>query len=157
VPATHQAIALTRLAAEAAASKKGGDLVAFDVSEQLGITDVFLIVTATNERQVGAVVDAVEERLLGQATKPLRREGGRENRWVLLDYGDVLIQTAAADKGITFSTVAHPQQVQRLIFQKMDERRRRQEERALGQRQRELIEGLKMYDEMLEERNAGRI
>ena len=75
----------------------------------------------------------------------------------LLDYGDVLIQTAAADKGITFSTVAHPQQVQRLIFQKMDERRRRQEERALGQRQRELIEGLKMYDEMLEERNAGRI
>jgi CRP-like cAMP-binding protein/membrane protein YdbS with pleckstrin-like domain len=75
----------------------------------------------------------------------------------LLDYGDVVIQTAAADRGITFSTVAHPQQVQRLIFQKMDERRRRQEERALGQRQRELIEGLKMYDEMLGERNAGRI
>jgi ribosome-associated protein len=91
VPATTQAIDLTREAAEAAASKKGSDLVAFDVSEQLGITDVFLIVTATNERQVGAVVDAVEERLLGRSTKPLRREGGRENRWVLLDYGDVVI------------------------------------------------------------------
>ena len=75
----------------------------------------------------------------------------------LLDYGDVVIQTAAADRGITFSTVRHPQQVQRLIFQKMDQRRRRQEERALGQRQRELIEGLKMYDEMLQERNVGRI
>lgn len=98
MPATHQAIELTRLAAEAAASKKGGDLVAFDVSEQLGITDVFLIVTATNERQVGAVVDAVEERLLGQATKPLRREGGRENRWVLLDYGDVVVHVQHTDE-----------------------------------------------------------
>lgn len=98
MPATNQAIALTRLAAEAAASKKGGDLVAFDVSEQLGITDVFLIVTATNERQVGAVVDAVEERLLGQATKPLRREGGRENRWVLLDYGDVVVHVQHSDE-----------------------------------------------------------
>jgi len=98
VPATHQAIELTRLAAEASASKKGSELVAFDVSEQLGITDVFLIVSATNERQVGAVVDAVEERLLGQATKPLRREGGRENRWVLLDYGDVVVHVQHTDE-----------------------------------------------------------
>jgi ribosome-associated protein len=98
VPATIQAIDLTRLAAEAAASKKGSDLVAFDVSEQLGITDVFLIVTATNERQVGAVVDAVEERLLGISTKPLRREGGRENRWVLLDYGDVVVHVQHTDE-----------------------------------------------------------
>lgn len=96
--ATTQSIELTREAAEAAASKKGSDLVAFDVSEQLGITDVFLIVTATNERQVGAVVDAVEERLLGRATKPLRREGGRENRWVLLDYGDVVIHVQHSDE-----------------------------------------------------------
>ena len=98
MPATHQAIELTRLAAEASASKKGSELVAFDVSEQLGITDVFLIVSATNERQVGAVVDAVEERLLGQATKPLRREGGRENRWVLLDYGDVVVHVQHTDE-----------------------------------------------------------
>ena len=98
MPATTQAIDLTRLAAEAAASKKGSALVAFDVSEQLGITDVFLIVTATNERQVGAVVDAVEERLLGISTKPLRREGGRENRWVLLDYGDVVVHVQHTDE-----------------------------------------------------------
>jgi ribosome-associated protein len=98
VPATTQAIELTRVAAEAAASKKGSDLVAFDVSEQLGITDVFLIVTATNERQVGAVVDAVEERLLGESTKPVRREGGRENRWVLLDYGDLIVHVQHAEE-----------------------------------------------------------
>jgi ribosome-associated protein len=98
VPATTEAIELTRLAAEAAASKKGSDLVAFDVSEQIGITDVFLIVTATNERQVGAVVDAVEERLLGISTKPLRREGGRENRWVLLDYGDIVVHVQHTDE-----------------------------------------------------------
>jgi ribosome-associated protein len=98
VPATTEAIELTRLAAEAAASKKGSDLVAFDVSEQLGITDVFLIVSATNERQVGAVVDAVEERLLGLSSKPLRREGGRENRWVLLDYGDVVVHVQHTDE-----------------------------------------------------------
>jgi ribosome-associated protein len=98
VPATTEAIALTRLAAEAAASKKGSDLVAFDVSEQIGITDVFLIATATNERQVGAVVDAVEERLIGQSTKPLRREGGRENRWVLLDYGDIVVHVQHTDE-----------------------------------------------------------
>ncbi len=98
MPATTQAIDITREAAEAAASKKASDLVAFDVSEQLGITDVFLIVTATNERQVGAVVDAVEERLTGRSTKPLRREGGRENRWVLLDYGDVVIHVQHAEE-----------------------------------------------------------
>ena len=89
--ATTHAYDLTRLAAHAAASKKGSELVAFDVSEQLGITDVFLIVTCTNERQVGAVVDAVEEQLLAQGIKALRREGGRENRWVLLDYNDVVV------------------------------------------------------------------
>lgn len=101
--ATTEAIAITRLAAEAAASKKGADLLAFDVSEQLGITDVFLIVTATNERQVGAVVDAVEERLLGISTKPLRREGGRENRWVLLDFGDVVVHVQHAEERKLYS------------------------------------------------------
>ena len=61
--ATDRAVELTHLAAHAAAAKLGIDLVAFDVSEQLAIADTFLIVTAKNERQVGAVVDAVEEAL----------------------------------------------------------------------------------------------
>ena len=80
------------IAARAAADKLGTNIVAFDVSEQLAITDVFLIVSAKNERQVGAVVDAVEEQLIKQAgIKPVRREGDRENRWVLLDYIDFVV------------------------------------------------------------------
>ncbi len=89
--ATDHAIALTRTAARAAADKLGSDLVAFDVSEPLAITDIFLIVSASNERQVGAIVDAVEEALLAEAVKPARREGHGENRWVLLDFIDLVV------------------------------------------------------------------
>ena len=89
--ATDHAITLTRVAAQAASDKLGSDLVAFDVSEPLAITDVFLIVSASNERQVGALVDAVEETLLRHGTKPARREGHGENRWVLLDFLDLVV------------------------------------------------------------------
>lgn len=89
--ATERALELTRVAAAAAADKLGTDLIAYDVSEQLAITDVFLVVTAVNERQVGAVVDGIEEALRGLDSKPVRREGDRQQRWVLLDYLDVVI------------------------------------------------------------------
>lgn len=89
--ATERAIDLTRAAATAAAAKMGTRIVAFDVSEKLAITDIFLIVSASNERQVAAVVDAVEERLHGLGAKPARREGDRENRWVLLDFIDIVV------------------------------------------------------------------
>jgi ribosome-associated protein len=96
--ATDHAITLTRIAAQAAADKLGTDLVAFDVSEALAITDVFLIVTASNERQVGAVVDAIEEALLLAGTKRARREGDRENRWVLLDFLDLVVHVQHAEE-----------------------------------------------------------
>lgn len=89
--ATDQAIELTRVAAAAAADKLGTELVAYDVSEQLAITDVFLVVTAANERQVGAVVDGIEEALRARNAKPLRREGDRQLRWVLLDYLELVV------------------------------------------------------------------
>lgn len=89
--ATQHAIELTRLAAQAASDKFGRDIVAFDVSERLAITDVFLIVTATNERQVGAIVDAVEEAVFKAGQKVVRREGDREARWVLLDFLDLVV------------------------------------------------------------------
>lgn len=89
--ATEQAIDLTRRAAQAAADKMATDLVAFDVSERLALTDVFLIVTASNERQVGAVVDGIDEALYGVGVKSLRREGQTEARWVLVDYGDLVV------------------------------------------------------------------
>lgn len=57
----------------------------------MAITDVFLVITASNERQVGAVVDGVEEALRGVQAKPLRREGDRQQRWVLLDYLELVV------------------------------------------------------------------
>ena len=89
--ATENALQIARIAARAAVDKKALDPVAFDVSERLAITDIFLIVAATNERQVGAVVDGIEEALLKAGVKPTRREGDREKRWVLLDYLDVVV------------------------------------------------------------------
>ena len=89
--ATQNALEIARIAARAAVDKKALDPVAFDVSERLAITDIFLIVAATNERQVGAVVDGIEEALLKTGVKPTRREGDREKRWVLLDYLDVVV------------------------------------------------------------------
>lgn len=89
--ATDRALELTRAAAEAAADRIAHEVIAFDVSEQLVITDVFLICSAGNDRQVRAIVDAVEERLLALGTKPIRREGHQEGRWVLLDFGDVVV------------------------------------------------------------------
>ena len=96
--ATERAVQLTRVAAEAAADKLGTDLIAYDVSEQLAITDVFLVVTAANERQVGAVVDGIEEALRGLDAKPVRREGDRQQRWVLLDYLDVVVHVQHTDE-----------------------------------------------------------
>ncbi|NLT30558.1 MAG: ribosome silencing factor [Propionibacterium sp.] len=90
--ATDRAIEMTKAAAAAAADKMGTDLVAYDVSEQLAITDVFLVVTAETERQVGAIVDEIEKKLREDLeAKPTRREGDREQRWVLLDYLDVVV------------------------------------------------------------------
>ena len=96
--ATDRALELTRKAAEAAVDKLGTDLIAYDVSDQLAITDVFLVVTASNERQVGAVVDGIEEALRGLEAKPVRREGDREQRWVLLDYLDLVVHVQHSEE-----------------------------------------------------------
>ncbi len=96
--ATDNALQIARIAAAAALGKLAKDPIAFDVSERLAITDVFLIVTASNERQVGAVVDAIEDALLKAGTKAVRREGGRENRWVLLDFLDTVVHVQHAEE-----------------------------------------------------------
>ncbi len=103
MPATQEALALTRIAAQAAADKLGTDIVAFDVSERLAITDVFLIVTAKNERQVGGVVDGVEEALYKAGTKVVRREGDREARWVLLDFLDLVVHVQHSEERQLYS------------------------------------------------------
>jgi ribosome-associated protein len=98
VPATDHALTLIKTAAEAASDKLAGDIVAFDVSEQLVITDAFLVCSAPNDRQVKAIVDEVEERLLRIGAKPVRREGERDGRWVLLDYNDIVVHVQHADE-----------------------------------------------------------
>src|SRR5216110_674277 len=91
VAATHDARELALVAANAAADKKASDVIVLDVSDQLVITDCFVIASAPNERQVGAIVDNVEEKLRDAGTKPVRREGAREGRWVLLDFVDIVV------------------------------------------------------------------
>jgi ribosome-associated protein len=91
VSVSDHARALALTAANAAASKKAHNITLLDVSEQLVITDCFVIASAPNERQVQAIVDAVEERMAAAGSKPVRREGAREGRWVLLDFVDVVV------------------------------------------------------------------
>lgn len=96
--ASSRATELATAAALAAADKLATDVVALDVSNQLVITDVFLLASAPNDRQVRAIVEAVEERLNGLGAKPTRREGEREGRWVLLDFGDLVVHVQHADE-----------------------------------------------------------
>ena len=96
--ASDRAVELGLAAAQAAADKLASDILLLDVSEQLVITDVFLLASAPNDRQVRAVVDAVEEALRDLGAKPVRREGTQEGRWVLLDFADVVVHVQHAEE-----------------------------------------------------------
>ena len=98
MPATEQVVELAKVAAQAAFDKQASEIVLLDVSDHLVITDLFLICTAQNERQVGAIVDAVEETLQERGAKPIRREGECEGRWVLLDYFDFVVHVQQAEE-----------------------------------------------------------
>ena len=89
----ERGLELALAAAQAAADKKAQDIVVIDVGDQLVITDAFVLASAGNERQVVAIVDAIEEALLQlpEKAKPVRREGERQGRWVLLDYIDIVV------------------------------------------------------------------
>ncbi|NYI98517.1 ribosome-associated protein [Streptomonospora nanhaiensis] len=90
--ATERAVGLVNIAAEAAADKLAQEIIAYDVSDQLVITDAFVLCSAPNDRQVRAIVDEVEKRLRKEGgVKPVRREGERDGRWVLLDYADIVV------------------------------------------------------------------
>jgi len=91
VTASDRALQLVGVAAVAADSKQGEDIVALDVSGPLPLTDAFLLVTGRNERNVLAIASEVEDRMIEAGAKPLRREGRQEGRWVLLDFGEVVV------------------------------------------------------------------
>jgi ribosome-associated protein len=98
VAATEKSRELALVAAAAAADKKAHEIIVLDVSDQLVITDCFVIASAPNERQVGAIVDSVEEKMRAAGTKPVRREGERDGRWVLLDFVDVVVHVQHAEE-----------------------------------------------------------
>lgn len=101
--ASPRATELALAAAQAAADKLAHDILLLDVSAQLVITDVFLLASAPNDRQVLAVVDAVEERLRELGAKPVRREGEKEGRWVLLDFGDIVVHVQHQEERIYYA------------------------------------------------------
>ncbi len=96
--ASARALELALLAAEAASDKLAEDIVALDVSETLVITDVFLLCSASNDRQVRAIVDAIEAKLDEIDVDPVRREGERDGRWVLLDYIDMVVHVQHSEE-----------------------------------------------------------
>jgi ribosome-associated protein len=103
VPASERAVELSLVAAQAAADKLAHDILLLDVSEQLVITDVFLLASAPNDRQVRAVVDEIEERLRGIGAKPVRREGAEEGRWVLLDFADIVVHVQHEEERVYYA------------------------------------------------------
>jgi ribosome-associated protein len=103
VTASPESVQLAIAAALAASEKLAEDIIAIDVSEHVVITDVFLMCSAANDRQVAGVVDAIEDSLLKVGAKTLRREGEQENHWVLLDYGDIVIHVQLAEERIHYA------------------------------------------------------
>ena len=101
--AAPRSVELAEAAVSAAADKLASDLLILDVSDQLVITDCFVLASAPNDRQVRAVVDAIEERLLTLGAKPLRREGATEGRWVLLDYLDLVVHVQHSEERVYYA------------------------------------------------------
>ncbi len=103
MPASERAVELGLAAAQAAADKLASDILLLDVSEQLVITDVFLLASAPSDRQVLAVVDGIEDRLRELGAKPIRREGATEARWVLLDFGDIVVHVQHQEERVFYA------------------------------------------------------
>jgi ribosome-associated protein len=98
VPASDEAVALAVAAAAAADERSARDIVLLEVADVLVVADVFLVVTAMNDRQVSAVTAAIEERLHVEGRKVLRREGTPASGWMLLDYGDLVCHVMHEDQ-----------------------------------------------------------
>jgi ribosome-associated protein len=95
MPASKSVTELTQVAARAISDKFGTEMVAIDLSDQMVLSEVFLIATGANVRQVDAIADEVEEKLRLIGEKPARREGTDE--WILLDYSDLVVHIQSAD------------------------------------------------------------
>ena len=90
MPASNETKKTVLIAADAARDKLGEDLVALDVTEPFVLAEVFLIISAKNERQAQAIADNIEDELLKSGVKTRFREGRATGRWILLDFGDLI-------------------------------------------------------------------
>ena len=88
-------IELTKIAAAALADKLGDEIVAIDLSEQLVLNQVFLLVTGSNEPQLQALSDEVQRKLAQAGEKPVRKEGS--GSWILLDYTDLVVHIQSTE------------------------------------------------------------
>jgi ribosome-associated protein len=101
--ASDRSVALALAVAEAASDKLASDIAIIDVSDRLVITDCFVLASAPNERQVRAIVDAVEERAHQAGASAVRREGERDGRWVLLDLVDVVVHVQHSEERVYYA------------------------------------------------------
>ena len=100
--AAPESIALALAAARAASDKLATDLVALDVSEQMPLTDIFVMCSARNERMVAAIADAVDDAIREEGAPRLRQEGRSEGRWILLDFGDIVVHVFHEEERIYY-------------------------------------------------------
>jgi ribosome-associated protein len=98
VPASDEAVALAVIAAAAAEDRSASDAVVLEVADVLVLADLFLVVTVSNERQLGAVASSIEEALHAHGRRPLRREGVPSSGWVLVDFGDLVCHVLHSDQ-----------------------------------------------------------
>jgi ribosome-associated protein len=103
VTATPRAVELIEIAAMAAADKLATEIIAYDVSEQLVFSDAFLLCSAANDRQVRSILDEIELKLSQAGAKPIRREGERGGRWVLLDYADIVVHVLHEEERVFYA------------------------------------------------------
>lgn len=78
-------------AARTASSKQGQAISVLDVRDLIAITDYFVIVSGTSDRQVKTIAEEVVKDLKDGGVRPVRREGESDSRWVLLDYVDFVV------------------------------------------------------------------
>ena len=101
--ASKEALRIVQTAAQAASDKVAENLVALDVTNPMPLTDIFLIASGRNERQVMAISDGIEEKLLENGVKLLRREGKTSGRWILLDFGYVICHVMHEEERMYYS------------------------------------------------------
>jgi ribosome-associated protein len=103
VSASERALQLVQVVAIAASDKVAENLIALDVSEKMPLTDIFFLASGRNERQVAAISDSLEEKMLEVGVKLLRREGKSQGRWILLDFGEITCHVMHEEDRVFYS------------------------------------------------------